>query len=283
MRLPILMAGLILLTSCTGRSPTREYTLDGQVLAIRPADHEIVIRHGDVQGLMPGMTMPFRLSNDKVSDGVKPGDFVTATLVVSEGDSWITRVTPTGRHAPVPAGAELPHVMQPPLTPGEAVPQVSLTDQDGRPFRPADLRGHAWALTFVYTRCPLPNFCPALERRFGSAARAIAHDPALSGVRLVSVSIDPDHDTPPVLKAHAIALDADLGRWRFVTGRRADVDRFGERFGVTVVRGNGSPEEFVHSMRTAVIDREGRLVKMFEGADWSADALVAGLREAAAR
>jgi protein SCO1 len=154
-------------------------------------------------------------------------------------------------------------------------------DQDGRSFSPADFKGRPWAVTFVYTRCPLPTVCPTLERRFVSVQQAIRRDRALADARLATISIDPEFDRPAVLKARATALSADTARWRFLTGDRQAVDGFSERFGVTVVRGSGDPGELVHSMRTAVVDRHGRLVQVFEGTTWEVEALVALLRQAA--
>jgi protein SCO1 len=271
----------ILVGSCTRRPPPREYQLQGQVLAVRAERQEIVIRHGDIKNFMPGMTMPFRVKDGRLLQAATPGDIVDATLVVQEGDAWLSHVARTGRREPLPAEAAVPHRMEPPLEPGGAVPDATFIDQDGRALQVASLRGRPWALTFLYTRCPIPTFCPALEGRFGSAQRAIAGDAQLQGVQLVSVSIDPAFDRPPVLKAHAERRDVDPRIWRLVTGDTETVDRFGERFGLTVVRGAGRPEDFVHSMKTAVIGRDGRVRRIYSGADWSAEELVRELRDAA--
>jgi protein SCO1/2 len=269
-----------LFSACTRQAAVREYPLHGQVLAVRPADREIVIRHDDIAGLMPGMTMPFKVKDAGLLKGVEAGDFVNARLEVAGTDAYISQVQKTGRHEPVAAGTALPHVMDPPLRPGEAVPDVALETAGGGRFRPADLAGHAWALTFVYTRCPVPTFCPALERRFLAAQKAILADASLAGTRLVAVTIDPDFDRPAVLRAHASEIGADRRVWTYVTGDRAAIERFGERFGLTVVRGNGTPEELVHSMRTVVVDPKGRVARIFDGTEGDAAALVAALRAA---
>jgi protein SCO1 len=265
---------------CARAPEARRYELSGQVLAVRPAEREIVIKHDDIENFMPGMTMPFKVKEERWLHVARPGDLITATLVVESSDAWLSRVSPTGRRAPLPPDLVLPRAAQPPLAPGEAVPEVGLTDQAGDPFSPADLRGLPWAVTFVYTRCPLPTFCPALDRRFAAVQTAIADDPALADARLVSVSFDPAYDTPAVLRAHAEGLEADPRIWRFVTGETQVVDRFGERFGLMVERGSGAPEDFVHTLRTAVVDREGRLVRTFEGTSWATDDLIEALREA---
>jgi protein SCO1 len=272
---------LIAAVACTRGIPTREYSLTGQVLAVRSSDREIVIKHEDIEGFMPAMTMPYRVRDGKLLDGLEPGDLVTATLVVQSADAWLSAITATGRRMPVPEGKAMPRVMDPLLQPGDPVPAAHFVDQDGRPFSPADFAGRPWAVTFVYTRCPLATVCPTLERRFVSVQQAIRRDRALADARLATISIDPEFDRPAVLKARAAALSADTARWRFLTGDRLAVDRFSERFGVTVVRGSGDPEELVHSMRTAVVDRHGRLVQVFEGTTWEVEALVAVLRQAA--
>ena len=135
----------------------KEYQLHGQVLAVRAERQEMVIRHGDIENFMPGMTMPFRVKDQRLLDAAAPGDLVTATLVVQESDAWLSRVTRTGRREPLPPDAPAPHRMEPPLGPGAAVPDASFIDQDGRTLQTASLRGKPWALTFVYTRCPLPD------------------------------------------------------------------------------------------------------------------------------
>jgi protein SCO1/2 len=270
--LALLCASSVL--ACDRRAPAREYQLQGQVLAVRPAEREIVISHGDIKGFMPGMTMPFRVKDRRLLDAAAPGDVVNATLVVDAGDAWLSRVTATGRREP------LPHRTDPPLEPGDSVPDASFVDHNGQPLTTASLRGAPWAATFVYTRCPLPTFCPALDRRFQEAQRAIAGDDRLRNVRLVSITIDPGFDTPAVLAAHAARLQVDARTWRFATGDVATVDRFGERFGLTVSRGSGSPEEFVHSLKTVVVGDDGRVRRIYSGPEWTATELVRDLREA---
>jgi protein SCO1 len=280
MRACVVMALLGAAAGCSRTPAARQYELTGQVLAVRPADLEIVVRHEDIKGFMPGMTMPFKVKEERWLHVARPGDLITATLMVEGTDAWLSNVTPTGERAPLPPDLVLPRAIQAPLKPGEPVPEATLVDQQGAAFSPAQLRGSPWAVTFIYTRCPLPTFCPALDRRFEAVQQVIADDPGLSDARLVSVSFDPEFDTPEVLREHADKAGADPRFWLFVTGETAAVDRFGERFGLTVERGGGAPEDFVHTLRTAVVNREGRLVRTFEGTSWATDELIAALREA---
>lgn len=277
--LPRLLLGWIALVAalpaCSRPAPpAREYELTGQVLAVRPADREIVIKHGDIKGFMPGMTMPFKVRDPKWLNAARPGDIVTATLVVEDTNAYLSRVTPTGEHRPVPADAALPRVTDPPLEPGEPVPDTTLVAHTGQPFRLQQLRGAPYVMTFTYTRCPLPTFCPLIDRQFKSLQQRIHEDASLHGTRLVSVSIDPVYDTPDVLRAHAKAIGADTAVWTFLTGPVADVDRLGDRFGLVVQRGDGTPEDLVHSLRTVVVNAEGHVAQVFEGTTWTPDDVV---------
>jgi len=260
------------------RSSAREYELKGQVLAVDPARQEITIEHGDIQGFMPGMTMAFKVRDRALLEGRIPGDLVTATLVVEDADAHLRAVERTG-HAPVTLPTILPRTGI--LANGDTVADAAFVDETGAARRLADWRGHVIAVTFVYTRCPLPNFCPLMDRHFRSVQDQVRADPALkAGVRLLSVSFDPDHDTPPVLAKHAAALGADPDIWHFLTGTRGGVEAFASQFAVSVIREDPSETEIVHNLRTAVIDREGRLVTVLNGSDWTPAELMTELRRA---
>ncbi len=259
----------------------RQYPLEGQILAVRPATNELLIKHGDIPNFMPRMTMAFRVAEPTLMDGRSAGDLIKATLNVTDKDAWISTVEKTGT-APLPdvpasgpaQGADL-------LDEGEVAPETALTDQRGQPIRLTDWRGSAVAVTFIYTRCPLPQFCPMLDRRFAEVQRVVAADPALAGrVRLLSVSFDPDADTPEVLAAHAAKLGANPDVWRFATAPRDEVDRFAIRFGVNVIRETDGT--ITHNMRTAVVGPNGKVTRLLDGSEWTADALVADLRAALA-
>jgi len=134
------------------------------------------------------------------------------------------------------------------------------------------------AVTFIYTSCPLPTFCPLMDRHFASIQQTIKNDPALKRVHLVSVSFDPLTDTPPVLKKHAQSLDADPARWTFFTGDRDDIDQFAARFGVSISRELNDARDITHNLRTVVIDSSGRLVKVYTGNEWTPAQVIADLR-----
>ena len=161
------------------------------------------------------------------------------------------------------------------------MPNGSFRDQDGKKRNFSDFKGSLVAMTFIYTRCPLPTFCPLMDRHFAALQKALKSDPALKGVHLVTVSFDPVTDTPAVLKAHAKKLDADFNRWTFLTGDRDDVDQFASRFGVSVSRAMNDQRDITHNLRTAIVDADGKLTKVYTGNEWSPDELLADLKAAA--
>ena len=266
-------------TSCSRSPEAKQYELKGQVLGLKPEEREVLIKHEDIQGFMPGMTMPFKVRDPKLLDGLIPGDLVTAILVVAEADAHLSAVNKTG-HAEldVPAPPESASSGFELLKPGEVVPDQLLVDHNGKPRPLSTLRGHRLALTFIYTRCPMPDFCPLKDRNFQAVQQEIKRTPALSDVRLVSVSFDPQFDTPPVMKAHAELLKADPLIWMFVTGEREEITRFAARFGVSVERAEKNPIDITHNLRTAIIDAKGRLVKVHSGNSWTPADVLADLK-----
>ncbi|HEX8557912.1 MAG TPA: SCO family protein, partial [Pyrinomonadaceae bacterium] len=172
--------------------------------------------------------------------------------------------------APPPEGAREPRA-------GAEIPDAKLVNQDGRAFDTRSLKGRALVVNFVYTRCPLPDQCPLLSANFARLNAAIASDPALRGkARLLSVTIDPEHDRPEVLREYGAAYAGGrFDSWDFATGDAAEVRRFAEFFGL-VYKAEG--EQVVHSLRTAVVAPDGRLVKVYRGNEWKPDEVLADLR-----
>jgi protein SCO1/2 len=231
---------------------------------------------------MPGMTMPFRVRDAALLEGKAPGDLVTASLMVAEDDAWIATLVKTGA-APLEENATIPAAsFVTPLDPGDLAPDTGLIDDTGAPLSLADFSGSAVAITFIYVRCPLPQFCPLLDRRFAEVQRLIADDPKLRGrARLLSVSFDPDADTPARLQAHAEKLNADPAIWRFATAPRDVIDRFAATFGVNVIREADST--ITHNLQTAVLDPDRRMISDFSGNNWTAERIADELRRALAR
>jgi len=279
----VLSVCLSIAAAACGPNDERRFTLKGQVESIAPGRKNVVVKHEEIKGFMPAMTMPYDVREAKALDGLAPGDLVTATLIVETNGAYLTGLKKTGSaplekpppEAPNPsasAGFEL-------LKPGESVPDAAFVDQDGRKRRFGGFKGSPLVLTFIYTRCPLPTFCPLMDRRFAAMQKPLEDDPALRSVHLVTVSFDPATDTPPVLKAHAKTLNADLTRWTFLTGDRDEVDQFAARFGVSVGRALNDPRDITHNLRTVIVDAEGKLVKVYTGNEWTPDQVLADLRK----
>ena len=239
--------------------PTRRYQLNGQIVAVDPARQELTITHQDIPGFMPGMTMAFKVWEPRLMASRLPGELVTATLVINGTDAHLRDVARTG-FSPVVEAHPATAVMDP-LDPGEAIRDATLVDETGTRYRLEDWRGRVLAVTFIYTRCPLPNFCPAMDRHFRAVQEQVRADPALrGGVLLLSVSLDPEHDQPAVLMKHAARLGADPAVWHFLTGNREDVEAFAAQFGVAVMRDTAVPDDIAHNLRTAIIDGTSRSI-----------------------
>ena len=265
-----------LLAACSQQPPARQYELKGQILGIDSARNEVLIRHGAITGFMPAMTMPFPVKDAGLLSGKEPGDLVTATLVVTDLSAHLSSLTRTG-HAPIeapPPTSEGPRV----LVPGEPVADAPLVDQRGKPHPFSAFKGHRVAVTFIYTRCPLPEFCPLMDRHFAAIQQQLGGAQDMRDVRLVSVTLDPEFDTPAVLSGHAARLKADPNVWTFLTGTPADVAAFAQQFGIFTERDLGTGANLTHNLRTAVVGVDGRLANVHSGNDWTPADLVADLK-----
>jgi protein SCO1/2 len=272
-----LVVALAAAAACGGAPEPRRYEVRGQILGVDPEKQEVLMKHEDIPGFMPAMTMPYKVQDGALLQGKQPGDLVTATLIVEEVNAYLSTLTTTGR-APLDSAVAGPAITDSDLVKeGEVVPDHALVDQAGTPRSIASLRGHRVALTFIYTRCPLPDFCPLMDKQFAQVQQELRSNAELADVRLVSATLDPAFDTPAVLTRHAKALNADPRIWHFVTGERDDVLAFAKRFGVLTEPGDANAP-VVHNLRTAVIDPQGRLVKTYSGSAWSPAELVADLK-----
>jgi protein SCO1 len=282
-RLTLLFVAVLSIAGCSAsQAGARQYQLRGQVLAVVPDRHELTVKHEDIPGFMPAMTMAYRVRDAKLLHRLTRGDLIRATLTVRDTDAWLSAIERTG-HAEVAATGPLPHVMDV-LEPGQEIPGTVLQDQDGEPRRLTDWRGRAVAVTFIYTRCPMPDFCPLMERQFLDVQQRVRSDEHLAdAVHLVAVSFDPEHDTPDVLKAHARLRRADPKVWTYLTGTPASIEDVASRFGVSIMREQDRGAALTHNLRTAIIDPRGRLVKIYSGSEWTPAMLIEDLREARGR
>jgi protein SCO1 len=272
---------VVMAASCSRSAPaSKTYELTGQILAVHPAKQSLTIKHQDIPGYMPGMTMTFAAADPAMVAGREPGELVAARLEVGDRWSRLTRVEVTGK-APITAiPAELA-LAEGIFTEGDTLPEASFVDQDGRSRALAEWRGAPLAMTFTYTRCPLPEFCPRVDRHFAAVQAGIARDPSLQGkARLLTISFDPDYDTPPVMRGHAASLGADPRVWTFATGPRDRIELFAARFGVAVTREGATAADIMHNLRTVIAGPDGRIRALYSGSDWTPEQILSGLREA---
>jgi protein SCO1/2 len=283
--LPLLLLAALASPACKREAPPstgQRYPLKGRVVEVDVANRKVTVAHEDIPGFMPAMTMPFVvLERDAVLlRGVGPGDEITATLVAPDSRYWLEDLVVVRKGTPDPNATPGPRAHEP--HPGDAMPDVALVDQDGQPLRLADYRGKAVALTFVFTRCPLPDFCPLMMKNFQAAHAALAKDATLaSRTHLLTVSFDTKHDTPDVLRAFGKPFQRTVPpftHWTLAGGRDEAIRTLGGALELDYVEENRS---FTHNLRTAVLDREGKLRRLFRGNEWTPEELVAELKAAA--
>lgn len=277
------LATALAVAACSGPAPeeARTYELTGQILAVGPDRGGVIVKHEDIPGFMPAMTMTYIVKDKAVIDGREAGDLITATLKVAGSEAWLSEVRKTGSaplpidaptKLPVAAGVDL-------LKVGDAAPDTTLTDQDGATLALPQWNGKAVAITFIYVSCPLPQFCPLMDRRFAEVQAIVKADAAMRDrVRLLSVSFDPKNDQPAELRAHAAKLGTDPAMWRFATAPENIVDRFAAAFGVNVIRETDGT--ITHNLRTAVIDTEGHVLALHDSNTWTAAELASELKQA---
>ena len=242
------------------------------------AVREAVVAHDDIPGFMPAMTMPFPIDDDKVLATLKRGDRIAGTLVVGETryrleDVKVTREAPANVPPPAsPAPGAEPDA-------GAEAPDVGLVNQDGRKIRLSDYRGKAVAVTFIFTRCPLPDFCPRMGTRFAAVRRRRATGRGPRGrVHLLTVTFDPKFDTPEVLRrwGKQYSKSGSFDLFELATGEPDEIRRLASFLSLEYDEEAGGG--FTHNLRTAVIGPDGKLFRLHRGNDWSAEALVGDLR-----
>jgi protein SCO1/2 len=265
------------LSGCQRKEAPKRYVLKGQVLAVDLTKSELAIKHEDIPNFMPAMTMVYPVAPASLMKDRVPGELITATLEVQDSLGRLVEITHTG-------SAPLESVNQAAmaggvLDVGGELPDVALLDQANRRRSLSEWKGTPYVLTFTYTRCPLPNFCPLMDQNLATIQRRLADDTILRGrVKLVTVTVDPEHDTPAVLAAHAAKLKADAGIWTFLTGDLVTIERLAGTFGIGIMRDPANAAAITHNLRTAVVGADGKIAKIYSGSDWTPGALLADLR-----
>ncbi len=248
------------------------YEARGVLQKIDAPRRKAVIAHETIPGFMEAMTMEFDVADGEALAVLQPGDTLTFRLTVNDSRSWIDQLKKNGR-------VEIVATAQPAmesLPPGALLPDCTLVDQRGAAFHLSDFRGRALAFTFIFTRCPLPDFCPLMNRNLAEVRRALSAD---ANWHLLSISFDPEYDTPARLAEYARPYESESGHWTFATGTPEDIRKLGGAFGLMAAR-NGAT--FDHTLRTVVVDAAGRVQKIFIGNEWKPAELIEEMRRAMA-
>ena len=271
-----LLCALLFASACNVEPVEQQrYDLKGRVVSVDRAKGEVVLEHEAVKGYMPAMTMPFPVRDAEALKVMEAGDQVQGALVVTDDEYWlespvITKGQPGGSVFTPPAGSREPRQ-------GAEIPEVKLVNQDGRPVNTRQLKGRALVVSFIYTRCPLPDQCPLMSANFAQLNAALAGEPALrQKARLLSVTLDPEYDRPEILRGYgATYAGGRFDDWDFATGDPAEVRRFAEFFGLTY-RAEG--DQVIHSLRTAVVTPDGKLFKIYRGNEWKPEEVLNDLK-----
>ena len=275
--LALLVAASLSACAPAETEPARRFQLTGTVAGNEPSSARVVIAHDAVDGLMPAMSMPFDIRG--VAPSVREGDRIAATLVVTSSRSWLENVRITAAAGAARAGsATTGHA-----APGVIVPAFPLKDQNGRSLTLRDFTGRVLVITFIYTRCPLPDACPLMVKHLERVRRRAIDDRIGDRVALLGVTLDPGFDTPAVLRAYGESMLVGTNRfdqWTLATGTVAQVEEVARFFGVAA-RAEGG---FVtHSLSTAVIGHDGRIMRIFPSNSWRPDDLFADVRRGVER
>ena len=246
------------------------YEARGVLRKLDAAGRKAVVAHDTIPGFMEAMTMEFDVADGESLVALMPGDTLAFRLSVSEARSSIDQLKKTGHVE----AATIPTTAMDSLPPGAPLPECALVDQRGGRFHLSEFKGRALAFTFIFTRCPLPDFCLLMNRNLAEVQRALS---AGANWHLLSISFDPEYDTPTRLAEYARAYETEGGHWTFATGAMEDIQKLGGSFGLMAERNGGS---FDHTLRTVVVDAAGRVQKIFTGNDWKADDLIDEMRRA---
>jgi len=292
----ILVATLFIATSCEKQEPAppptqtasqQTFQVQGVVLEVKPREKTVRIRHQEIPGYMPAMTMPFEVKNTNELTGLQSGDSVTFRMIVTEKDGWIDQIqkvssagktNSTPANPPAALGVRVARDVDP-LNPGDSLPEYHFTNQLGQTFSTSQFKGQVLAINFLFTRCPFPAFCPYTANNFAEVqAKLLALPNARTNWHLLTISFDPDYDKPEVLKTYAERYKYDPAHWTFATGDIIDITAIGEQFGLIFTRDENGL--LSHNLRAAVVDPSGRVQKILEGNKWTSDELVAEILKA---
>ncbi|HYJ87560.1 MAG TPA: SCO family protein [Pyrinomonadaceae bacterium] len=281
----LLFSALSFFAACT-RQPTlspnaRKFDFKGKVVSVDKSLRLLSIAHEEIKDYMPPMTMSFKVKDNWVFQIVKPGDQVAAAYIVDGADSWLEEVVITNESSDTTStvsGASEPKV-------GDEVPNYRLVNQDGKAIRIQDYKGKTLLLTFIFTRCQDPNQCTLMSAHFAALNQELQKQPALyDKTHLLSISFDPEYDTPKVLRSYGAAntgkyTDETFDHWEFASGSPDEVKGIAQFFGLRYHKDEQTGnEQIIHSLRTAIIGPDSKIIKIYRGNEWKPDEVLKDLQ-----
>ena len=260
------------------------YKLRGKVVSSDPSKGEVILDHETIPGFMEAMTMPYKLKDSSIASELHPGDVLTADVLVSQSDDaevLLDHIVVVAQAKPDYKPAVLYHVP----AQGDAVPDFTLRNQDGRMIRLSQFRGKSLLVTFIYTRCPLPNFCPLVTHNFAVIEKQLAASPRLHGkTHLLCVSFDPEHDTPERLRAYGagyIGSDAKnaFADWDFAVPEKPVLLEMAKFFDLGIT--NEPDQTITHTLSTTLIGTDGKVIRFYPGNDWTPEQVLDDVKRSA--
>lgn len=288
--LTIFFASIAIAFASCNREPTvspnaKRFELRGKVVSVEKAQNLVTISHEDIQGYMPAMTMPFKVKDAWVFEVIKPGDQVAAAYVVDGATSWLEEVVITKEGAET--GSPTSGVAVEPKA-GDEVPNYRLVNQDGKTIKIHDYKGKTLLLTFIFTRCQDPEQCTLMSTNFAALNQELQKQPLLyDQTHLLSVSFDPDYDTPKVLRSYGASYtgkysDEKFDHWEFASGSEDEVKGIAQYFGLRYFKdAQSEKDQIIHSLRTAVIGPDSKIIKIYRGNEWKPDELLKDIQPTA--
>jgi protein SCO1/2 len=275
-----LILAVLVVVGCRSRAvgPEERYPIKGKVVSVDKRGSTVTIAHEDIPDLMDAMTMPFDLKDRRLLDQLAEGDGIQATLVVAGRQSWLENVVVT-RETVDPSGIGKAETRVEPK-PGDEVPDFQLTDQNGKRIGFHQYRGRVVVLTFIYTRCPLPDYCPLMTDNFAQIGKALkAGSESKPQIQLLSITLDPEYDTPKVLREYAAQHSEGSRQWDYATGTKDEIKQIATYFGMQYWT---EGDQVIHGLRTAIVAADGKLLKLYRGNDWKPEEIISEIRNAAA-
>lgn len=261
----------------------RSFLARGVVRSLSADGQTVVVRHEEIPGFMPKMTMEFNVRNTNELRGLSAGDAITFNVKATEEDSWIENIRRAGTNdlAPLPpsdpSSSSLLHVAQ--MKPGDVLPDAELLAEDGRTIKLSEFQGRALAFTFIFTRCPLPDYCPRMNQHFNRARDLLLQQSGgPTNWQFLSISFDPEFDKPGVLTRYAYSYRGkSADRWLFAAAPTNVMASFVSQLDFRFANEGGS---FLHNLRTVVLDPQRRIYRQFDGNKWKAEELAQAMAEA---